>query len=381
VFTIYRKAGQHGYAPEYGLNRPVPPGMISRGVSTLVDKDGEITREWHKTKLEGLAPEDVITMPDPKRVVKVSTLYDGSGMVQQQWVSERPEDQARQLAWVEAAKAFAEKLEPIDPIFPPDKTVAALMACYPIGDHHLGMLSWDKETGADWDINIAESSLASGVDYLVKSTPACGQATVVFLGDFMHYDSFESVTPQSRNLLDADGRYPKMVRAAIRAMRRAIDTVASYHGAVNVIVEFGNHDMSSSIFLMECLDAIYENNSRVTIDTSPKHFHYFEWGKCLVGTHHGHSVKKAEKLGHIMAADQPEAWGRTKYRFWWTGHIHRMTATDLPGVSVESFRVLPPQDAWSHQMGYRAERDMKAIVLHREFGEVSRHTVNPDMFV
>ena len=51
----------------------------------------------------------------------------------------------------------------------------------------------------------------------------------------------------------------------------------------------------------------------------------------------------------------------------------------LAGCRVESFRVLGPNDAWAENKGYRPAQDMKAIVLHREFGEVARHIVNPRM--
>jgi hypothetical protein len=186
------------------------------------------------------------------------------------------------------------------------------------------------------------------------------------------------VTPTNRNLLDTDGRYPKMVRVAIRCMRYLVEAARRRHGSVHVIVEIGNHDLSSSIFLMECLANLYENEPRVTIDTSPRHFHYFHFGKNLVGTHHGQSVKM-EKLPLIMATDQPELWGSTEHRYLWTGHVHHDQAKDIEGCRVESFRVLAPQDAWASNKGYRARRDMKAIVLHREYGEVARHIVNPAM--
>lgn len=380
VAAVYTRAARQGYAPDYDLTKVIPDGMTSRGTSILYDVKGKIKEYWNKTKASGRPPEESVQLPDPKVVTKVSTLYDHEGNVTQQWVAERPEERARIELWKEAALEFASGIPPAPALPEPEQTEPNLMACYPIGDHHMGMLSWNQETGKDWDIKIAEDTLARAVDYLVAATPPSRKAAVVFLGDFMHYDSFETVTPTSRNLLDADGRFPKMVRAAIRSMRRTIDAAAVRHGQVNVIVEIGNHDLSSSIFLMECLSNLYANDPRISVDTSPMHYHYFEHGKVLVGTHHGHGTKKPERLGPIMAADRPEAWGRTRYRYWWTGHIHHTKMFDLPGCSVESFRILAPADAWSHQKGYRAARDMKAIVLHEEFGEVARHTVNPEMF-
>ena len=80
-----------------------------------------------------------------------------------------------------------------------------------------------------------------------------------------------------------------------------------------------------------------------------------------------------------MAADQPEMWGDTSHRYWFTGHLHHDHKKDYPGVSVEQIRILPPADAYAAENGYRAERDMKAIIFHRQHGEVARYIVNPDM--
>ena len=214
--------------------------------------------------------------------------------------------------------------------------------------------------------------------HLIEKSPECHTASIILLGDFLHYDSFESVTPSSRNLLDADGRFPKMLRAGIRLIRNMIQMALTKHHKVNVIVEIGNHDLSSSIFLMECLHNVYENEPRVEIDTSPMHYHYFKFGKCLVGTHHGHGTKMSQ-LPMVMAADRPEDWGSTKFRYWWTGHIHHDSAKDFHGVKVESFRILASEDAWAHQKGYRSMPGMKSITLHKDFGEVARNTVNPEM--
>ncbi len=252
------------------------------------------------------------------------------------------------------------------------------MANYPIGDHHMGMLAWKHEVGSSYDLDISEQLLGKAITHLVRTTPACDRAAVVFLGDFMHYDSFDAVTPRSRNILDSDGRFPKMVRAAVRTMRHTIETAAARHREVLVIVEIGNHDLSSSIFLMECLHNIYADNPRITIDICPSHFHYFTFGKNLVGTHHGHGTKYADLPG-IMASDRSVEWGQTEHRAWWTGHIHTQKVFEYPGCSVESFRILAPADAWAYNKGYRAKRDMKAIILHAEHGEVARYSVNPSM--
>jgi hypothetical protein len=383
--AVKRKAAQSGYAPAHGLTHALPDGLVSRGPSILYDANGNIERQWVKGKLAGRDPEEAIKLADPKKIVSLATNLDAQGNVLQQWVKEKPEDIQRERLWREFAKELAAELPRAEPVTAPEETDDHLMAVYPVGDHHLGMLAWDKETGADYDLSIGEALLTKASAYLIDKAPSCSHAAVIFLGDFLHYDSMESVTPTSRNQLDSDSRYPKMVRVAVRCMRFMIEQAARRHAHVRVIVEIGNHDLASSIFLMECLANIYENDPRITVDTSPMHFHYFDFGQCLVMTHHGHGTAMAN-LPLIMASDRPEEWGRTRYRYAYTGHIHQrktqaaVSAQDFSGVTVESFRILAPSDAWAHQKGYRPIRDMKSIILHREFGEVARHTVNPSMF-
>ena len=384
--AVNKKAGQHGYAPTYDLTHRTAPGMRSKGTSIRYDEDGNVQQYWNKTAIEGRDPEEAVQLPDPKTIVKLSTCYDQEGRVSQQWVAEKPEAVAQAAAWQEYAKALAEDLPRVDPTPAPKSKGSDLMTCYPVGDHHMGMLAWNKETaGGDYDIKIGENLLVRATDHLVEAAPESDAGLVVFLGDFMHYDSMEPVTPTSRNQLDADGRFPKMVRASIRAMRYLIEKAATKHKTVHVIVEIGNHDLSSSIFLMEALHNIYDREPRITIDTSPRHFHYYQFGACLIGVHHGHGTNM-KNLPLTMAADMPEAWGQTMYRMWWTGHIHKSvtqaatSAQDYSGCTVESFRVLAAADAWADQKGYRPHRDMKSIILHKEFGEVSRQIVNPAMF-
>lgn len=330
---------RQGYAPAHDMTHTVPDGYFVKGVSTLYTGNGEVAAQWVKSSADQLRQEQIIR---------------------------------------EGLAAMAETLPRLKPVAAPKHVSRHLMACYPVGDHHLGMLSWEPETGADYDITIAETLLAGALDHLVKSVPPCGHAVIAVLGDFLHYDGFDSVTPTSRNQLDSDSRFPKMVRAAIRSLRRMIDTAVLHHLNVRVIVEIGNHDIASSVFLMEALSNIYDKEPRVTVDTSPKHFHYFRFGQCLVGTHHGHGAKM-DKLPLVMATDRAEDWGATSYRYWWTGHGHHDAVKEYEGCRVESFRVLAPRDAWAANKGYRAGRDMKAIVLHKDFGEVARHIVNPSM--
>ncbi|MGH0031506.1 MAG: oxidoreductase [Myxococcota bacterium] len=323
-------------------------------------------------------------VPDGYKLRGTSTLYDGDGNLRARWVK-TAEDRERQVELLrEMVAGFSEKIPRTKSRQAPKGAGTAsgdLLAVYPVGDHHLGMYAWREEAGGDYDLDAAERLLAESFSALVAALPPAPEALVVFLGDFFHYDSLEPVTPTAKNQLDSDGRYAKMVRVGIRAVRHAIATCLDRHASLSVVVQAGNHDPASSLFLAECLAALYENEPRVTVDTSPRQFHYHEHGKTLVGVCHGHELgRKLDKLPLLMAQDRPEAWGRTKHRYWLSGHVHHDRVIDVAGVRIESFRVLPPTDAWADKSGYRSAREMKALLLHAEHGEVQRVSVNPEMF-
>ena len=282
------------------------------------------------------------------------------------------------------SNSFAPACRPFPEIPPPRDFTADQCAEIPIGDHHYGMLAWDKEAGEDYDLNIADRLLKGAINHLIAQAPRCKLCVIEGLGDFEHYDSFKPITPTSANILDSDTRYPKMATVALDAWIIMIMVALQHFKEVLIIIVAGNHDPVGQTWLRISLAAIFRDNPRVKVESSPSDFQYWEFGKCLIGCYHGHVVKMQD-LPQIMAQDRPQAWGRTEYRYWRTGHIHHKRTQriwtpaggDYGKTMVESFRVLPPTDAWAHNRGYRALRDMQMILLHQEFGELNRYTVPP----
>ncbi|QFT55593.1 hypothetical protein [Microbulbifer sp. THAF38] len=334
--SLEKKAARQGWSPEHDMTKTVPDGFKVKGVSTLYDKDGKVRNQWVKSM----------------------------------------EDRERQAELMrEACQALAETLPKVKAGKAPAHCNDDLMAVYPLGDPHIGVLSWGAETGQDWDLNIAEEKFCGVFDRLVRTAPKCKQAVIVNLGDYFHVDNMAGVTARSGHTLDLDGRYAKMVWVGVKIIRQMIASALAHHESVRVINAVGNHDDTGALFLSVALANMYEGESRVEIDTSPAPFHYFRHGKNLFGVHHGHSCK-SDRLPGVMAADQAKLWGETEYRYWLTGHIHHDTKKEHAGCVVESFRTLAAKDAYATWGGYRALQDSKCLVIHKDFGEVERHTVN-----
>ncbi len=318
-------------------------------------------------------------IPEGFHVKGVSTLTDEEGNVKGQWVKSFQSAEAREEKLLDAIReVFADPQTPKFEDAPPTGELDEDLCCiYPMGDPHLGMFSWAQETGDDFDLKIAEADLMAAVDSLVASAPAATHALFANLGDYFHSDNSENRTARSGHSLDVDSRWAKVQGVGLKLMKRLIERALEKHQFVHVINEIGNHDDHGAVMLSLALALFFEGNPRVTIDTSPAKYHWYRFGKNLVGITHGDTVK-IQDLPAIMAADRPQDWGETEHRFWLTGHVHhsrKLAQTDLVGASVESFRTLAPKDAWHASKGYRSQQDMKCIVLHKEWGEIGRNQI------
>lgn len=340
-----------------------------------------IERRKAKLALHGHIPEMHIEtrLPDFLKIKGTSQLMR-RGEVEPllTWVKTNTNAEALQ-ALIEASCEAAVKDLPHVPARPfAGNYLPDLMTAYPIGDPHFGEYIWAAECGEDWDLSIAERVHCAAMASLVESAPPTETAIIVNLGDAAHYDSMAAVTPRSGHHLDADSRYAKMVDILILAMRQCIESALTKHKFVHVVNVIGNHDETGAVWLSRLFAHVYKNEPRVTVEVSPAVFSYYRWGKNLIGMHHGHT-SKADKLPGVMATDRAKDWGETLHRYWWTGHIHHESKKEYPGCTVESFNTLAPNDSYATAGGWRSRQNMKAIVLHREHGEVARHTVHPSM--
>lgn len=336
-----------------------------------------VYRRKAKLLRKGWSPEHDLTheIPDGYKLKGTSTLYDRTGQVTAQWVKTAEDKETQMQLCRDAIVAMISDLPKLDPAVAPESSFDDLLAVYPLGDPHIGMLAWEAESGENWDLQIAENTFITLFDRVVKSAPPCKQAVIVNLGDFFHYDNLEGKTSRSGHSLDRDGRYAKMVQVGVKILRQMIQSALVHHENVTVINCIGNHDDVGAIFLSVCLKHVYENEPRVTIDDSPSPFHYVRFGKVLLGMHHGHTCKK-EKLASVMASDRARDWGDTQYRYWLTGHIHHDSKQEYPGCMVESFRTLAAKDAYATYGGWRSGRSTQAIIYNKNFGEVERHIID-----
>lgn len=309
-------------------------------------------------------------VPDGFAIKGTTTLHKTANGLQ--WVK-TDRDAARQAEMQRATiEAMSSEVRGMGKITkPPAKVMDELLAVYPFGDPHVGLHVWAKECGSAFDLKIGRELTLGAVDRLVSVAPPASTAILLLLGDVFHMNDQTNTTPMHKHQLDADSRFVKVLQVGIETYRHAVLRALEKHQHVIVRLVPGNHDPQAIWTLAFTLDAFFHNEPRVTVDLSPANHWYYRFDKVLIGSTHG-NTQKPEQLPAIMACDRAKDWGETLYRYWYTGHIHSSNSKEFPGVVWESFRTLAAADSHSMGHGYRAGRDMRCIVHHREYGEIER---------
>lgn len=339
IESLKQRASLKHYSPEHGLNGSLP-SIYSADRITAQVADGKLERVWLKGKVDGAQREAIMRQ------------------------------------FFETLAADVHGLSPLVPA--PGHVADDLLTVYPFGDPHFGLYAWGRECGEDFDLKIAKRVTLGAVDRLIETAPPTKTAVMLLLGDVLHMNDQTNQTPAHKHQLDADTRFLQVIEVGVETFRHAALRMLEKHEHVILKVIPGNHDPEAHIAIVIGLAGFFHNEPRITVDRSPGKHWFYRFGKVLLGSTHGDTVKQEQLLG-VMACDRAEDWGVTKHRHWLCGHVHHSSVKEFPGVTVETFRTLAAADAYAAGHGYRAGRDLRAIVYHREHGEVERHRCDVGM--
>lgn len=262
-----------GYAPEYDINHPVPDPYIMKGYSTYYPATETRPAQWVKSSLSHeaymeivkgaieafVAEQPTFTIPEAK------PLHYGSDIIP--WIN--------------------------------------------IGDGHLGMLAHGWEVGADFDMAICEREICAAIDMLVDEMPGGDRIVINDLGDFTHFENFKAWTEASGHQLDAADRFPMLIDAYARIMRRIIEKALTKFETVDFIPNQGNHSRTNDIWIAVLIKHVYGHTGRVNVLDNRSVFVAYRMGNTLVLVHHGDRCKP-DRLADIMVSDYAADFGETQ---------------------------------------------------------------------
>ena len=221
-----------------------------------------------------------------------------------------------------------------------------------VPDIHMGKLAWPEETGfGPYDIKIASATYVRAIRALIERTKGTQYDSVLYVigNDMLNADDLEGRTTGGTQVTN-DGRYHKVFSVARNTIIWAIEELRKV-APVKVISVLGNHDRLSAWTLTDSVQSWFHTYSDVTFDNSPRQRKYHEFGNVMLGFTHGDKGDR-EDYALLLATEQPEMFGRTKFREMHTGHLHKTKLDEKHGVRVRILPALTQADDWHSENSY-----------------------------
>lgn len=303
---------------------------------------------------------------------------------------------------VEAFSGHAPKYDSFERPSPTDDD--CLLVIDP-ADVHVGKLCAPAETNGMYNTAIAVERMKSGVANVMKIAQNYSLSQIVFVigNDIIHVDNGKHQTTGGTSQ-DTDSQWWQMWLAAKKCYIECIEYLTQF-ADVHIVFCPSNHDRHAGWMLAMTVYAWFkdhpnvhfgENQGNITINDRK----YFKFGKNLIGLTHGDNAKE-KMLPALMQQEVREAWGKTKYAYWYVHHFHHKirksygvngvdnmekdeigvtvigTGKDIDpenNVYVEYVRSPSPADGWHHRNGYINIQAIEAFIHHPELGQILRFT-------
>ena len=248
------------------------------------------------------------------------------------------------------------------------RTAGTYMLELPIMDFHLGKLAWSAETGADYDLKIAEKLWRVTVTELLGKASAFGRPELILFPigqDFFHFDT-PTTTTTAGTQLDSDTRWQKMFTKGVELLVWGIEQCRSL-APVKVLWIPGNHDTVLSYAATVGIAQRYMNTDDITVDLSPMPRKYVRYGRNLIGFAHGEDERK--RIEGLMQVEAAQDWGKTDWREMHMGHLHTEQTTEKNGIVFRRISSVTAPDAWHTENGFvGTTRKAQAFVWDKERG-------------
>lgn len=363
-----RTASKRGLMIRDAYTGKTMPGFEIANLTTVTDKDGNVVRTSMRQRPER-GPK--FELPPGQAIGRTTLHLDADGHIIEQWPRVGPGERDP----VEMARLIKEALNGIDaapPVDAPCDAETDICNLIPLSDWHIGLHTWGREVGENWDLKIAEQRISASMDRVLARAPVADTGIVLGGGDLTHNDDRTNATPASKHQLQVDGRYPLVLQTAIRLVAHTIDRALLRHKRVIVRVLEGNHDPHAHVAVTYAMVERYRLEPRVEVDCDPSLFWCYPFGKVMLAATHGHTLKghATREMPSLMATLWPAIWGATRHWYAHTFHLHHKEkqVDENGGVETRVHQAPIPRDVYAFGKGYVAGRSLGAITYHRESG-------------
>lgn len=243
------------------------------------------------------------------------------------------------------------------------------------------VLKSPEKKNASYAVLLSIPDLHYGKGPLEETSILFRGAVAELLSRYDHSQIDKFIVPLGNDILNSEGNTRATTKGTPqwdsaepwdtfnKALEDCIDVVShlSTIAPVEVVCVHGNHDRMSSYYLFRSLEGYLQNNENVIIHNDVEARNYIEYGNTAFLIDHG-ELKPAD-YPQVFAAEEPQLWGRCKYKEAILGHKHHQDTKEFRGFIVRYLPALCGNDKWHRDMAYtKSHRAAQAFNYSKEGG-------------
>ena len=226
-------------------------------------------------------------------------------------------------------------------------------------DAHIDKLVLVDETNPSGSVDANCSVFEDAFDKLLSQSIVYQPETIIFpIGnDFFNANDGRNTTLKGTPQ-DSNPFWKKSFIKGYETLRRCIDK-ASIYAKVKVVLVISNHDADKLFFLGQMINATYEYDKNIEVDTSTASRKYIQYGINLLGFSHGNYEKNyLSTLPATIMIENKNIMPKIDYIHHFCGDIHHketyqsLSTKDLKGCTISFLRALSEIGKWEYQEGY-----------------------------
>ena len=218
-------------------------------------------------------------------------------------------------------------------------------------------------------------------DALTRSSGYPIEQIIFVIGsDCLQTDTAHYTTTKGTPVSGDGSTWSQAFKAAQEAYTQCLATLLPI-APVHVVHVSGNHDELMSYALAQVIEATFAKAKNITFDVTDTPRKYHQYHSSLLAFTHGDKLKDTD-IPMIVSHEAPEAWGKTRHRYVYMGHIHHnrqikyQAIKEHPGITLQWLRSPKPTDAWHRDHGFLGGQGITSFIHSRDGGQVASLSVN-----